>query len=133
MNNPRIDHDKVSKEAFFRVLQGLCNLQRKPFSLELAQQQFAAPYCAADLLGAIRDFGFDADPGKATLAGLDDEVFPLLAWLASEAGSEAGLCCPSLIVQADACSVLLVEVNDDAPRTCATRTSVSSCQASVRK
>ncbi len=39
-----MNYQELNQTSFFWALQGLCALHRKPFSLELAQQQCAAPY-----------------------------------------------------------------------------------------
>jgi len=51
---------KVSGDAFFWALQGVCALHRKPYSDALARQQLAAPYTTRSLLDAMQAYGFDA-------------------------------------------------------------------------
>jgi len=129
---------KISGDAFFWALQGVCALHRKPFSDALARQQLAAPYTTRSLQGAMQAYGFDAVHHKAKAEKLNKETFPLIAWLqpnaaeptpaqATDAGPQAAeepapeqaaeQAAPALILQADATKVLLVEAGDASPRT----------------
>src|SRR5687768_280094 len=76
-----------SGKAFVWALQALCALHRKPFSIELAQQQFPAPYTPDSFVRAVAALGFDATQCKAKAAKLQHESFPLIAWLAVKPAS----------------------------------------------
>lgn len=130
-----MQHEEVTKDAFFGALQGLCTLHRKPFSPELAQQQFVAPYTTGSLLRAADAHGFDAGLRNCRTDKLHKESFPLIAWLAVKpAGTQAtGVSdgdftevfdgqntASALILQADGTKILIIEPSDPAPRTIAT-------------
>ncbi|WP_413331103.1 ABC transporter transmembrane domain-containing protein, partial [Polaromonas sp. CT11-55] len=128
---------KVSGDAFFWALQGVCALHRKPFSDALARQQLAAPYTTRSLLDAMQAYGFDAVHHKAKAGKLDKESFPLIAWLQPKAADPAPVqaageeqkdpgteeakapeqTAPALVLQADATKLLLIEAGDASPRT----------------
>lgn len=122
---------KISGDAFFWALQGICALHRKPFSNELARQQLAAPYTTESLGKAAQAYGFEASLRKGKSAKLHKEAFPLVAWLnpkpvnaAADAAAEitpsdSPAITPALLLQADAANVLLVESDDTTPRTVA--------------
>lgn len=133
-------HKKLTGEAFLWVLQGVCALHRKPFSVELAQQQLAAPYTIQSLVRAAQDYGFEASLRKAKSSKLHIESFPLVAWLQPVANDEpvsdtetdqaestssneqATLnskpnAAPALILQADGSNILIVEPTDPTPST----------------
>lgn len=114
MNPPCAD-----KAAFFWVLQGICALHRKPFSLDLAHQQLAAPYTADALATAARAFGFDADTCRVRLAAMKQEAFPLIAWMeAKDPVPDSQLTVlPFLVLQCDGAKALVLEHSDAAPRT----------------
>lgn len=137
-----MQYQLLHQGAFFWALQGLCALHRKPFSIELAQQQLAAPYTVDTLSRAVLAFGFDGTLRKAKPEKLHKESFPLIAWLtvkpaaepavpedeanadaaAAEAHADAledAQTVPALILQADAANVLVLEPDDAAPRTIA--------------
>ena len=137
-----MQYQSLHQGAFFWALQGLCALHRKPFSIDLAQQQLAAPYTIDALSRAAPAFGFDATLRKAKPEKLHKESFPLIAWLTlktsaepavpeDEANADAAAAevhadavedvqtVPALILQADAANVLLLEPDDAAPRTIA--------------
>ena len=71
----------IRGEAFYWVLQGICALHRKPFSLELARQQFTPPYTTDSLLQAVSSYGFTAMLRPAKPEQLQKASFPLIAWL----------------------------------------------------
>ncbi|MGV3742926.1 MAG: peptidase domain-containing ABC transporter [Burkholderiaceae bacterium] len=71
----------VHQAAYFWALQGICALHRKPFSLELAQQQFASPYTTRSLLHALETYGFDASLKQIKSHKFHKESFPLIVWL----------------------------------------------------
>lgn len=119
-------NQKISGEAFFWALQGVCSLHRRPFSSALAQQQLAAPYTIASFSRAILAYGFDALLRKTKLTKLHKESFPLIAWLTPKAVSTAPDAVidtippelvPAMLLQVDAANVLSVEADDAAPRT----------------
>jgi subfamily B ATP-binding cassette protein HlyB/CyaB len=127
----------LSTDAFFWTLQAVCSLHRKPFSLELAQQQFIAPYTSDTLQQALAAYGFHATQQQIKTENLRQQPFPLIAWMAANAsalpvatdtslfgttGSEeavpasaAGM--PALILQADDAHVLVAEHTDAVPVT----------------
>ncbi|NHZ79423.1 ATP-binding cassette domain-containing protein [Massilia sp. CCM 8695] len=112
-----MNHKEIQADAFFWALQGICALHRQPFSLELAQQQLAAPHTVAALTQAAGVYGFDAALRKVQAGKLRHEAFPLVAWLqAPPDGDCAADAVPALILQADGASVLIVEAGDPAPR-----------------
>ena len=120
-------HSKLPSKAFFWTLQGLCALHRKPFSLELAAQQLAAPYTTDSLTHALSAYQFDATLRRAKPEKLHKEAFPLIVWLApkgepppsepSAAADSAAQATPALLLQSDGASLLLIEPDDPAPRT----------------
>lgn len=115
---------QITRDSFFWVLQGLCALHRKPFSIELASQQLAAPYSSDTLITGLHAYGFDAMPRQVKAEKLSKESLPLVVWL-KEANLEAhpatsadeASSCPALILQADDSHVLIVEASDSAPIT----------------
>ncbi|MBI3726909.1 MAG: peptidase domain-containing ABC transporter [Burkholderiales bacterium] len=136
----------LDRNAWFWALQGLCALHRKPFSLELATQQFAAPYTSDGLLVAAKAYGFHADTRKCKAGKLQHESFPLIVWLSPAPASASDVTdvafkseerspeeaerpetpapvqtsvptlVPALILQADTSQVLIVESSDASPR-----------------
>src|SRR3569623_792480 len=76
----------VARHAYFWALQGMCALHRKPFSIELAQQQLAPPYTTDSLLHAFKAYSFEASFGKAKADKLHQASFPLVAWLRPKQG-----------------------------------------------
>jgi ATP-binding cassette, subfamily B, bacterial HlyB/CyaB len=127
---------KVAEGAFFWVLQGVCALFRKPFSIELARQQLAFPYSVVLLVNGAQVFGFDAELRKTKAERLKRESFPIIAWLDSKPASTEpevsessdGLLkkpeenpeknvIPALVLQADALNILVMEPTDASPRT----------------
>lgn len=124
-----MEHKEIGKESFFWVLQGLCALHKKPFSLELAQQQLAAPYTQTSLLRAAHTYGFETSTNKVKPEKLKDEAFPLVAWVSPQVIEHAEIATPnmaqpvessaqiSLILQADDAHVLLVEAGGAPPCT----------------
>ncbi|BBB67693.1 peptidase C39 [Undibacterium sp. YM2] len=136
----------LDRNAWFWALQGLCALHRKPYSSELAAQQFAAPYTSDGLLIAVKAYGFNADTRKCKGGKLQHESFPLIAWLSpapetasdisdvafqteersptagerpdksEPASAPAPTLVPALILQADTSQVLIVEPSDASPR-----------------
>lgn len=136
-----MQNKKLTGEAFLWILQGVCALHRKPFSVELAQQQLAAPYTIQSLVRAAHDYGFEAALRKAKFTKLHIETFPLIAWLQPVANDEpfntpdadskkksqstesvsasdvVPGATPALILQADGAHVLIVELTDPKPAT----------------
>jgi subfamily B ATP-binding cassette protein HlyB/CyaB len=133
-----MDRKRLEKDAFFWTLQAICALHRKPFSLDLACQQFAAPYCGDSLCRAADFFGFDASLHKIKQKKLCKESFPLVVWLSQSENSaikdpaqenqkaanvdqlpENEQQCPSLglVLQADNEQILLIEPGDTSPVT----------------
>jgi subfamily B ATP-binding cassette protein HlyB/CyaB len=120
---------ELGQEAFLWVLQGLCGLHRKPFSIELAKQQLVAPYTAVSLARAAQQYGLDAALRKTKPEKLQKESFPLIAWLTPNPPVEGGqaadpvdallvqLISPCLILQADGANILVIEAGDRSPRT----------------
>ncbi|MEB0011461.1 peptidase domain-containing ABC transporter [Glaciimonas sp. Gout2] len=72
---------KVDTNAFFWALQGICVLHRKPFSMELAIQQLAAPHTVHSMVAAIALYGFDAELTRCVTADVDKECLPTVVWL----------------------------------------------------
>ena len=131
-----MENKTLQQDKFFWALQAVCALHRKPFSLELAQQQVAAPYTIRALMRAGELFGFDTTLRKLRAEQLHKGSFPLLAWLscqptAADATAAAATMDgaaptaepiaadvrPALLLQADATQVLLIEPGDASPRT----------------
>jgi subfamily B ATP-binding cassette protein HlyB/CyaB len=132
---------ELRQDAFFWALQGLCALHRKPFSMELARQQLAAPHTPDSLKSAAQAYGFDVGLRKVRSDRLCKESFPLVAWLherpppatdvsvSDEVGANPGhsppppaeppppQVSPALILQADSNNVLIIEPGDAAPST----------------
>lgn len=76
--------EQLSAQAYFWALQGLCALHRKPFSIELAQQQCAAPYTNEALLATLKHYGLDTATRKCKGKVLHKEAFPLIVWLKAD-------------------------------------------------
>jgi subfamily B ATP-binding cassette protein HlyB/CyaB len=124
-----MQHQAIEKEALFWALQGICDLHRKPFSLELAQQQLAAPFTVASLTQAANAYGFDASLCKVKAEKLQHESFPLIAWLHNETPSlptdapntpetpNTPNTSLGLILQADAKHILIIGPQDPTPAT----------------
>lgn len=129
-----MQYKELSGETFIWTLQGLCALHRRPFSADLAQQQFAAPYNIQSLIRAAKDYGFEATLRKTKFAKLHAESFPLIAWLKPAMDEEISNgeniqsaefestkksldITPALILQADSVNVLIVEPKDLSPVT----------------
>ncbi|MDB5794949.1 MAG: peptidase transporter [Noviherbaspirillum sp.] len=109
--------NKLSGDAFLWVLQTVCSLHRKPFAVDLASQQHAAPYTIATLSSAIDAYGFSASLRKVRPEKFHRESLPIIAWLRPvDAERTQTLLMPALILQADAAQLLLVEHGDSAPR-----------------
>lgn len=108
-----MEFKKVSQASFFWSVQTICNLHRKPFSLELAQQQSAAPYTVGALLRLCALFEFDAIPKRLKPDRLNKESFPLVVWLHTPQGGDLSA---ALVLQADGSNMLLAELGDAAPR-----------------
>ncbi|MBX9801065.1 MAG: peptidase domain-containing ABC transporter [Burkholderiaceae bacterium] len=113
-----MEHVRIQPAAFFGILQVVCELHRKPFSLELAQQQIAAPYTSLMLSKAAEGLGFDTSSRRVKIRGLLKEVLPAIAWckIASNVEGEK-LATPVLLLQADATHVLVLEHGDPMPKT----------------
>jgi subfamily B ATP-binding cassette protein HlyB/CyaB len=127
----------LSREAFFWAMQALCTLHRKPFSLDISQQQFIAPYTTDSILHAAAAYGFDAEVLTLKSDKIQHESFPLVAWLSTKPLSEEPVAIdiassdihsdtaknnqsnnvPALILQADGANVLLIEPGDATPGT----------------
>ena len=136
-------HNKtVSSDAFFWMLQALCALHRKPFSMALATQQLAAPYTIQAFMKAANAYRFEAQLRRCAITKLHKEAFPVVVWLApllppcehhchapplitSDASAVASHpvlsplpdASPAIILQADANSILLLAPGDNAPTT----------------
>lgn len=112
-----MNQKEIQADAFFWALQGICALHRQPFSLELAQQQLAAPHTVASLTQVALVYGFDAKLSKVKPGKLQHQAFPLVAWLqAQPEGGSSSPVIPALILQADHASVLIVEAGDPGPK-----------------
>jgi subfamily B ATP-binding cassette protein HlyB/CyaB len=134
-----MQYKKLSGGAFLWALQGVCTLHRKPFSIELAQQQIAPPYTVQSFAKSIEEYGFEATFRKAKATTLHRESFPLIVWLQPASNSEVSIeatnavipeaeggapvsdvvpeIAPALILQTDAVNVLLIEPTDQRPIT----------------
>ncbi|WP_051516427.1 peptidase domain-containing ABC transporter [Herbaspirillum sp. RV1423] len=108
---------ELAQKDFFWILESVCTLFRKPFSLTLATQQFASPYTQETLLAAIAAYGCDASPASCAVRKLHSEPLPLLVWLRSDATpsiEETGLL-PALILQVGDTHVSLVLSGESSP------------------
>lgn len=135
-----MDRKVIGQAGFFGALHALCACHRKPFSLELAQQQLAAPHTAASCCRAMEALGFTASLHEIKPARLQNESFPLLALLSSHgdpasstspgapatspaiaagAAGPAAQASLGLILQAGNDQVVLIEHGNDAPVTLA--------------
>jgi subfamily B ATP-binding cassette protein HlyB/CyaB len=135
VNLQHVCNEYIGKDAFFWVLQGICSLHRKPFSMELAAQQLAPPYTINAVVKAAGAYRFAASSQQCPAAALHKESFPLLVWLLPKTAlaqigsleSPSGLPCapgrpipapkviPAFILQADATQILLLEFGEAAP------------------
>ena len=112
----------INQSAFFWALQGLCALHRKPFSIDLAQQQFAAPYTTDSFAIAAQKLGFDSFSKSCKTSHFQKESFPLIVWCQKPdpnqvENEQLNTVSPALVLQADANYVLVVESTDAAPQT----------------
>ena len=89
-------------------------MHRKPFSLELVQQQCTPPYNIGAFLQICARFEFDTTLRRIKLEKLQKESFPLIAWLESTDTEDLIV---AVLLQADASNVLLIEPGDTTPRT----------------
>ncbi|MBX9868793.1 MAG: peptidase domain-containing ABC transporter, partial [Burkholderiaceae bacterium] len=113
-----MQHQVLNPETFFWSLQGIAALHRKPFSLELAQQQCAAPYTKVSLHTALEQLGILTQEIRCQPKRFQREAFPLLVWLQPPTDTaDAAQITPALILQADDNHVLMVEQNDTTPQT----------------
>jgi subfamily B ATP-binding cassette protein HlyB/CyaB len=131
-----IKSHSLKREEFLWTLQGLCTVHRKPFSLELAQQQYAAPYTTDSFVKAINAYGFETEGCKRKPQALCKESCPLVVWLAPEVkrwdseveqtsseqtkvatNKEIPDAIPALLLQADTENVLMLEPGATAPVT----------------
>ncbi|UMR29702.1 peptidase domain-containing ABC transporter [Massilia sp. MB5] len=103
---------QLTPSAFFWALQSVCGLLRKPFSLEMAQQQLAAPYTVASFAQAAAQLGVQCNERPLRRKTLAHDAMPLLVWLEGKDGAAAGA---GLLLQADADTALLLEPGDPAP------------------
>jgi subfamily B ATP-binding cassette protein HlyB/CyaB len=119
---------EISKDAFFWLLEGVCALHRKPFSVALAQQQFAAPYTEDSLKNCANASGFDTLSGKCNADKFHKESFPVVIWLTPKhatiaepdaAATHPDAATPALLLQADTANVLIIEPGDTSPATIA--------------
>ena len=110
---------EVNRDPFFWILQGFCALLRRPFSMELATQQFVAPYTNERLTAALAEYALDACHAKVRAHKLEKESFPLLAWLKPEHADAAPMAqgVPALVLQASDTHVLLSTHGKEAPET----------------
>lgn len=117
---------EVSPSDFFWLLQSLCTLHGRPFTLGLAQQQFAAPYSIALLVKAAQALGMELATSRIRLAKLHRQPFPLIVWLrsvqpmdASGTGPEAtSTLTPVLLLQADEAQALILKPGTAMPQAC---------------
>jgi subfamily B ATP-binding cassette protein HlyB/CyaB len=109
----------VNRDSFFWILQGLCALLRRPFSLELATQQFVAPFSSDRLTAALAEYALEARHAKVRVQKLHKESFPLLAWLTPDEVDAAAVAqgAPALVLQATDTHVLLATQENGAPQT----------------
>jgi subfamily B ATP-binding cassette protein HlyB/CyaB len=111
---------QIGEKEFFWALELICAMHRKPYSIDLARQQLAAPRTIASFLEGARAYGFDASLRKCKPARLHKETFPLIAWLAPEhAAGDDMAAAPAVVLQADAGHVLVIECGGEAPVTIA--------------
>ncbi len=115
-----MDKKPLSKDAFFWILSAMCAVHRKPFSIELAQQQLTAPYTPHALERAAKVYGFDASWRKTAINQLHKESFPLIAWQQvnhsdSNFNATNEIILPTLVLQADSESILCIKPGDNAP------------------
>lgn len=116
-----MNYRELKQEAYFWLLQGLCAIHRKPFSLELAMQQCAAPYTNQSLLSTLDALGLASKHVKLKSTKLQGESFPLIAWCQPhesdvQDGQNAIEAHPVLVLQAEGQHVLCVAHSDPAPQ-----------------
>ncbi len=115
-----MDKKPFSKDAFFWILSAICAVHRKPFSIELAQQQLAAPYTPHALERAAQAYGLHAHWRKTAAKKLHQESFPLIAWQQSsdslnEINATNENLAPTLLLQVDREHVLCIKPGDSKP------------------
>ena len=117
-----MNYQVINKDAFFWLLEGLCAIHRKPFSLTLAMKQCAEPYTNLSLISTLDNLGFSCSNRKSKSAKLQNENFPLIAWYSVDTISEltankSQYILPILILQAEGEHILCVTQDDVSPKT----------------
>lgn len=115
----------VSRDDFFWILQGLCTVHCKPFSLPIAQQQLATPYSITSLVLACKAYGMEASTIRVAMKKLPGQSFPLIAWLKEDvadrserqAGDRVPTLTPALLLRADSLAVMVLDRQNAAPAT----------------
>lgn len=110
---------ELEPKDFFWILERICALFRKPFSLSLAQQQFPPPHHQDSLSEALSSYGFHAGFSVCSTRKLPEEPLPFLVFLKNDneinamAGEED--LSPALVLQMDADQVCLIRRGESSP------------------
>jgi len=109
----------LSAEQFVWLIGSLCELHRVPFDGALLLQQFPPPHDRAQLVDAVRAFGFRVGPTSLAGRTLNGVPLPLVAFLRPIAaeGEAARSAAPGLILRHKGERILYVEAGNEAPRT----------------
>ncbi|WDZ94930.1 peptidase domain-containing ABC transporter [Herbaspirillum sp. WKF16] len=111
---------EIGQTDFLWILQSVCLLFRKPFSLPLAQQHFPSPHDLASLQEALWHYGLHTSVAACPARKPLRQPLPFLAFLKREsaaAGREQPS--PALVLQMDAEQVSLLRPGDLSPCTMA--------------
>ncbi len=100
----------IDTNSFFWVLQVLCALHRKPFSIDMVKQQVVPPYTDKALSQAIEAIGFTVGIFHFKPHRIGKEPFPLLVWLHCDKALQ-----PALILEADETQILLFIAGNQQP------------------
>ncbi len=109
----------LSAEQFVWLIGNLCKIHRLPFDAALVLQQFPPPHDRAQLVDAVRAFGFRVGVTSLGARKLNGAPLPLVAFLRpiSAEGEAAQAAAPGLILRHKGERILYVEAGNEAPRT----------------
>jgi len=111
--------EQVAPQDFFWVLENICSVYRKPFSMPLAQQQLAAPHTRTSLRDALCAYGFQVTLMPVSLRKIKKEPLPFLVWLRKEvtaaSGHESDI--PALILHMTETHVSIASAVETSPQT----------------
>lgn len=105
------------KQEYLWVIQTLCGLFRKPFSMDLAQKEITPPYDDAILKATVEKYGFSLIKRNLTDKKLRKATFPILVWLNQDTQDhDPSMQYPAFIMQQDDDRVLMVILGGSQPQ-----------------